>query len=236
MKQSIPTSFKYLDIVVVVFIATLIISNIGSTKIVGIGPITFDGGTILFPLAYILGDVLTEVYGFRYTRRVIWLGFIVLALTAGVLGLINILPAATGTEAGATAFATIAGFIPRIVLASLIAYIIGEFINTILLAKLKVRTNGKHYWARSLAASSVGELFDTLIFSTIAFAGTLPGGDFVRLIITVYLMKLGFELIAVGFTSRIVRILKRREASDPYDTFERFRVVGGLQSAETPKR
>jgi uncharacterized integral membrane protein (TIGR00697 family) len=217
MKQITPirTTYRYFDIVIAFFMATLIISNIGSTKIIGIGPFVFDGGTILFPLAYVLGDVLTEIYGLRRARRTIWIGFGVLVLMVTTLGIIQILPTTSAGGTQAAAYAEVAGFVPRIVLASITAYVIGEFINTTILARLKVRTQGRIYWLRSLGASSIGELVDTLIFSTIAFIGTMPSNDFVKLLGTVYGLKLVFELVAVGFSSYVVRWLKRNETVIP---------------------
>lgn len=216
---------RYYDIVLTVFIATLIVSNIGSTKIIGIGPFTFDGGTIMFPLAYIIGDILTEVYGFRCARRAIWLGAGTLILMTAVLGAIQALPAASSWTNEA-AYNTIVGFVPRIVGASMAAYIIGEFTNTIFLSKLKVRTNGRKYWLRSLAASSLGEAIDTVTFSTIAFAGTMPNNDLFHLILTVYGMKLIFEAIAVPFSAAIVRRMKREEGVDVFDTNISYKLVG----------
>ena len=220
--------FRYFDIVVALFIATLIVSNIGSTKIIGAGPFVFDGGTILFPLAYVIGDILTEVYGFRYARRVIWLGFGILLLMTGVLALISVLPAASGTATQAAAYTKVVGFVPRIVLASITAYIVGEFTNTMLIAKLKIRTRGRLYWLRSLGSSSIGELVDTLIFSTIAFIGTMPASDFIRLLYTVYGMKLIFELLAVSVSSYVVKAMKRTEQMDVFDTGIRFAWIGSL--------
>ena len=217
-KNTTSTRFKYLDVISVLFVATLIISNIGSTKIIGIGPIVFDGGTILFPLAYILGDVLTEVYGFRKARRVILMGLGVLLLSSIIFTIIQYLPAASGLEDQAVAYERIAGFIPRIVGASILAYVIGEFVNAFILAKLKVKTAGKKFWLRSISSSAAGQLLDTIIFSVIAFWGTLPNKDLFTLIVTVYVLKIIFELLVLPITYAVVGYLKRAEESDVYET------------------
>lgn len=219
-------SFRFFDVVVVLFVATLLISNIGSTKIVGFGSVIFDGGTILFPVAYILGDVLTEVYGFRYARRVIWAGFAALVLMSLTLAIIQFLPAAPGLEDQADAYARIAGFVPRIVGASMIAYLAGSFTNALVLAKLKVKTKGKYFWFRSLASSVVGELIDTLIFSVVAFGGTMPNGDLLKLIATVYLLKITVEAAILPITERIVRLLKTKENVDIFDKPEVLKIIG----------
>jgi uncharacterized integral membrane protein (TIGR00697 family) len=224
-------AFRYYDVILVIFIATLIISNIGSTKIIGIGPFTFDGGTIMFPLAYVIGDILTEVYGFKLARRAIWLGFVTLVLMTLVLGAIQLLPASPSWT-NQEAFNTIVGFVPRIVGASITAYLIGEFTNTIFLSKLKVRTKGRFYWLRSLAASSTGEAIDTVTFSTIAFAGTMPNNDLLHLILTVYGMKLFFEVLAVPFSAMLVRRMKREENSDVYDTNISYSPVGQIRATK----
>jgi len=217
-KNTTSTRFKYLDVISVLFVATLIISNIGSTKIIGIGPFVFDGGTILFPLAYILGDVLTEVYGFRKARRVILMGLGVLLLSSIIFTIIQYLPAASGLEDQAVAYERIAGFIPRIVGASILAYVIGEFVNAFILAKLKVKTAGKKFWLRSISSSAAGQLLDTIIFSVIAFWGTLPNKDLFTLIVTVYVLKIIFELLVLPITYAVVGYLKRAEESDVYET------------------
>ncbi len=214
--------FRFFDLIAVVFVLTLVISNIGSTKIVGIGPFIFDAGTILFPLAYILGDAITEVYGFPRARRVIWIGFASLLFMAAILAIIQVLPAAPGWE-GQEAYEQIIGFVPRIVGASMLAYLIGEMVNSILLAKLKVYTKGKFYWLRSFASSVGGQLLDTVIFSLVAFAGTMPGRDLWVLIFTVYGMKLLFEVALLPLNYWLVSMLKKKENIDVFD--DRIRIL-----------
>ena len=204
--------FRYFDAVVVLFIATLLISNVGSTKVVGIGPVVFDGGTVLFPIAYIVGDILTEVYGFRQARRVIWFGFGALVLMSATLAAVQYLPAANGWD-GQAAYERIAGFVPRLVGASIVAYLFGEFTNAVVLERMRRRFGEQRFWVRSIVSSLAGELLDTVIFSTIAFYGVIPGRQLIQLIVTVYLIKIGFELAVLPVTSRAVRILKRRETA-----------------------
>ncbi|MDB5185695.1 MAG: hypothetical protein JWL85_218 [Candidatus Saccharibacteria bacterium] len=208
--------YRFFDVLIILFVVTLIVSNIGSTKIVEIGRLVFDGGTILFPLAYILGDAITEVYGFRKARRVIWLGFGALLMMVVTLGAIQYMPAATGWD-GQVAYERIAGVVPRIALASMAAYLVGEFVNSILLAKLKVSMKGKRFWLRSLGSSVVGQGLDTVIFSLIAFAGTMPNNVLISLMVTVYVMKLVFEVVALPVTYWLVAKLKKHEGIDVYE-------------------
>src|SRR3712207_6657949 len=146
-------SYRYLELITGLFVAVLLISNVASTKFVQLGPFTFDGGTLLFPLSYIFGDILTEVYGYARSRKVIWTGFAAALLMSLTFGLVAVLPASGGTEAYAEAFGLLLGLVPRIVIASLIAYLAGEFANSITLARIKVATGGRFLWARALAST-----------------------------------------------------------------------------------
>ena len=198
------------------FVAVLLISNIASAKIVKLGPLTFDGGTLLFPISYIFGDILTEVYGYRRSRRVIWIGFFSAALMALTLSVVGWLPPAERWEHQA-AYQTILGTIPRIVLGSLVAYWAGEFSNSYTLARLKLVTQGRWLWTRTIGSTVVGEGVDTLLFVTIAFAGTMPAGQWRDLIISNYLFKTGLEVVMTPVTYQVVSFLKRAEAEDFYD-------------------
>jgi uncharacterized integral membrane protein (TIGR00697 family) len=149
----------------------------------------------------------------------------------GILGIIQALPAAPGWG-NASAFNTIVGFVPRIVGASIIAYLIGEFINTIFLSKLKVKTKGKFYGLRSFATTSVGEAIDTVTFSLIAFAGTMPGKDLVGLMLTVYCLKLIIEAIAIPFSTALVRRMKKQEGVDVYDTDTNYSPLAQLDTTK----
>lgn len=153
-------SFKFFDLIMAFFVAVLIVSNVASTKIVSIGPLVFDGGTLLFPLAYIFGDVLTEVYGYKRSRKVIWTGFFCVAIASLYFALVGWLPAAIGWS-NAEAYNAVLGFVPRIFLASLIAYWAGEFSNSFVLAKMKVWTKKKHLWARTIGSTIIGEGIDS---------------------------------------------------------------------------
>ena len=168
------------------FVAIMMISNVASSKILVLGPFTFDGGTLLFPFSYIFGDVLTEVYGYSRSRRVIWAGFAANLLMAAVFALVGALPPAEGWDYQ-EAYETILSMTPRIVAGSLIAYFAGEFSNSWVLAKMKVLTKGRWLWSRTIASTLVGEGIDTLLFVLIAFYGTFPSGLLGAIIISNYL-------------------------------------------------
>ncbi len=209
-------SFRYLDLITASFVAVLIISNLASTKIVALWPFEFDGGTLLFPLAYLFGDLLTEVYGYRRSRRVIWIGFVWLLVTAAVLSLIDALPPAQGYE-GSEAFHAIMGQTPRLVAGSLLGYLCGEFLNSWLLARLKVLTAGRHLWLRTIGSTVAGQLVDTAIFLAIAFWGVLPSGLLAAVFLSNYIFKVGIEALLTPLTYQVVARLKREEGSDYYD-------------------
>jgi uncharacterized integral membrane protein (TIGR00697 family) len=221
-------SYRHLDLITALFVAVLIISNLASTKIVSFGslgfgdwsfPLAFDAGTLLFPLAYIFGDVLTEVYGYARSRRVIWLGFISAILLTGMLTLVTWLPPATEWT-NQIAFTSILGQMPRIVAASLIAYLIGEFTNSYILAKLKIWTDGKKLWLRTIGSTLVGEGLDTTIFCLIAFYGSTE--LLITIIISNYVFKVGIEVLATPFTYAAVAYLKKAEEVDHYDRTTNF--------------
>ena len=213
--------YKYLDLITALFVAVLLISNVASSKILDLGPFTFDGGTLLFPISYIFGDILTEVYGYRRSRRVIWIGFACAGLMAGVLALVGALPPAEGWE-NQEAYEAILGTTPRIVLASLIAYFAGEFSNSYTLAKMKILTRGRWLWTRTIGSTLVGEGVDTVAFVSIAFAGTLPWPLFWSIIVSNYLFKVGMEAVMTPVTYRITSFLKQAEHADVYDTDTNF--------------
>jgi queuosine precursor transporter len=219
--KSLPTYFRYLDIITALFVAVLLISNIVSTKITAIGWLTFDGGTLLFPLAYIFGDVLTEVYGYKKARRVIWIGLVCNLLLAGIVMLVGVLPAASDWT-NQTAYDTILGLTPRIVLGSIIAYFAGEFSNSFVMAKMKVFSKGKNLWMRTIGSTLVGELLDTLLFITIAFYGALPMDLLISIAVSNYIFKVGVEVLFTPFTYIAVNFLKKAEHEDYYDTKTNF--------------
>ena len=223
------SSFKYLDVVAAFFVTVLVVSNVASSaKIVDLGfslfsvPLAFDGGTLLFPFAYVLGDVLTEVYGFKTARRVIWTGFAALTLTALVFFVLGALPPDAfweETTGGDAAYNAILGGISSggIVLASLAAYLAGEFSNAAILWKLKIKMKGRLLFVRTIGSTLVGELLDTLIFVLIASAAGVFGWElFWSLVITNYILKCGIEVLMTPFTYRASSFLKQKEGIDIY--------------------
>jgi queuosine precursor transporter len=226
---NLPHGLRYYDVIVGMFVAVLLISNISATKLVGFGIFPFDGGTLLFPLSYIFGDILTEVYGFARARRVIWLGFLANALAAVTFLVVGRLPAA-GIWENQAAYDAILGFVPRIVLASFVAYLAGEFSNSVILAKMKVKTKGRWLWTRTIGSTMVGEGVDTLIFVTVAFLGVVPTRELWLMIAFNYVFKCGIEILFTPVTYLVVGKLKRAEGVDVYDTktkFNPFRMAAG---------
>ncbi len=215
------TSYRYFDVLVAMFVAVLLISNIASTKILILWKFTFDGGTILFPLSYIFGDILTEVYGFKKSRKVIWLGFFSAFLMSLVLFIVQILPPAAEWP-NQKAFETVLGFVPRIVLGSLIAYFLGEFSNSITLSIIKIRTKGRFLWIRTIFSTIIGEGIDTIAFCMIAFYGTIPGRLLWTVILSNYIFKCGVEIVFTPVTYKIVYFLKRKEKVDVFDYGVRY--------------
>ncbi|GAB4139368.1 MAG: queuosine precursor transporter [Cyanobacteria bacterium J069] len=214
-------AFKHLDTITALFVAVLLISNIASSKILTLGPFTFDGGTILFPLSYIFGDILTEVYGYGRSRRVIWLGFVAALVMATTLAIVGALPPAADWS-NQSAYEAILGQTPRIVAASLIAYLAGEFSNSLILAKLKVRTAGRWLWLRTISSTLIGQLLDTGLFVLIAFAGMVPNSLLVPLILSNYVFKCGVEILFTPATYAITGWLKQEEQEDFYDRHTDF--------------
>lgn len=217
-------NYQYLDLTTSLFAVVLIVSNVASTKVVQLGAFTFDGGTLLFPLAYIFGDVLTEVYGYKRSRRVIWTGFFMLLLASVTFGVVNALPAPAdpASQTGAQAFSAILGLIPRIVLGSLLAYVVGEFVNSYILAKLKVATNGRWLALRTIGSTLVAQGLDTAIFLLIAFYGIWDNSLLWTVFVSNYIFKVGVEVLFTPFTYALVGYLKKAENEDYYDRDTRF--------------
>jgi hypothetical protein len=214
-------NYKYLGTISVFFVSVLLISNVASTKIVDLKWFTFDGGTLLFPLSYIFGDILTEVYGYKNSRSVIWLGFFMALLMSIIFIIVGKLPSASGWNNQA-AYDAILGLTPRIVCASLIAYFFGEFSNSFVLAKMKIWTKGKWLWTRTIGSTIVGEFVDSTIFIIIAFSGILPGSLLLTLIISNYLFKTAVEILFTPLTYKVVKFLKTKESEDYYDIDTNF--------------
>ncbi len=227
-------SYRYFDIIFGVFIAVLLISNIASSaKIVDFGfgifgiPMAFDAGTILFPIGYVFGDILTEVYGYQRSRRVIWTGFFSLILAALAFLVISRLPGESTWQgyAGDAAYQSILGGMSSggIVFASLAGFWLGEFSNSFILAKMKVWMNGRRLWARTIGSTLVGEMMDTVIFVIVASAfGVFPWSLFLTLTLTNYLFKVAVEVLMTPITYWIVHALKRAENEDYYDRDTNF--------------
>jgi queuosine precursor transporter len=211
-----PKSFKYFDLILGVFVAILLISNVASTKILTLWKFTFDGGTILFPLSYIFGDVLTEVYGYKRSRRVIWTGFFGALLMTLVLYVVQILPPAADWP-NQQAYESLIGFVPRIVMGSLVAYFAGEFSNSYILSRMKILTKGRFLWTRTIGSTLIGEGIDTLLFCTIAFYGAMPDSLLIAVIVSNYIFKCSVEILFTPLTYVFVGFLKRKEHEDHYD-------------------
>ncbi|MBP8819730.1 MAG: queuosine precursor transporter [Syntrophomonadaceae bacterium] len=208
---------SYLFVIIACFFVTsLLLSNIIAGKLITIGAMILPGAVILFPLAYIFGDILTEVYGYKRARMVIWTGFACNILMVGVFMLVMAIPSPSFFEAEG-AFATVLGMTPRIVLASLIAYLVGEFSNAAILSRMKILTRGKWLWTRTVGSTLVGEGLDTIIFITICFIGTVPNAVLMQMVLYQYLFKVAFEFLATPLTYAVVGWLKRTEGVDTYD-------------------
>lgn len=214
-------NYKIYPTLTALFVAVLIISNIASTKLTQFGSFVLDAGTILFPLSYIFGDVLTEVYGYAKTRRVIWTGFFCSILASSVFFLVQYLPSANdwGNQA---AYESILGLVPRIVFASVIAYLVGSFVNSYVISKVKIYTKGKKMWARFIASTICGQFFDTMIFVLIAFAGIVPNSVLLALIISNYVFKVLVEILLLPLTYKLVKYIKRVEGVDYFDESTNF--------------
>jgi uncharacterized integral membrane protein (TIGR00697 family) len=207
-------------VIAAVFITCLITANIIAVKLISIGGLILPAAIIIFPLSYIFGDILTEVYGFRAARKVIWLGFLCNLIVVLAIWIGGLLPAAPFWEGKQAAYDTILGYVPRVLLASFVAYLIGEFANSFVLAKMKIKTKGRWLWTRTIGSTIVGQGLDSAIFITIAFAGT---PEFVAIsIVHLWLVKTGYETVATPFTYAVVNYLKKKESIDTYDYDTRF--------------
>lgn len=207
--------------IVAVFVSCLITANIIAVKLISIFGFILPAAVIIFPISYIIGDVLTEVYGYRRARQVIWLGFIcnliaVLAIWAG-----GLLPSAD-FWAGQPAYEQILGFTPRLLAASFIAYLAGEFSNSYVLAKMKIATGGRWLWMRTIGSTIIGQGLDSLIFISLAFWGTIPNAGLLSAISTQWLFKSSYEVIATPLTYWVVNFIKRKEGVDTFDNETNF--------------
>jgi len=206
-------SYRFV-VIAAIFVTCLITANIIAVK-----PISFGGlpaAIVIFPISYIFGDILTEVYGYRQARRVIWLGFFCNLLMVIAIWIGQLLPPAPVWQ-GQEAYESILGFTPRILLASFLAYVVGEFSNSFVLAKMKIATRGRWLWSRTIGSTLVGQGFDAAIFITIVYIGRFNLSFIGMAILIHWLVKTGYEAVATPFTYAVVNFLKRKEAIDTYD-------------------
>jgi uncharacterized integral membrane protein (TIGR00697 family) len=211
-----PKNFKYYDLLVSAFVAVLLVSNLVAPKFIEWGPFLFSGAQLLFPVTYIFGDIFTEVYGYAGSRRAIWNGFFASLLLTGISSLIVALPPAPEWK-NQQAYEIVLGVMPRIVAASLIAYWAGEFANSLVMARMKVMTQGKHLWMRTIGSTVVGQGVDTILVITIIFAGTVPLATMLKLMVSGYGGKVIYEALATPVTYAVVNWLKRVEGVDIMD-------------------
>lgn len=209
-----PVRRGHYDTIVVLFVSFLLLSNIGATKLIELQvferSLIFDGGALLFPLTYILGDVLAEVYGFKAARKAIILGMIVSILASAVFYLVQIAPPAADYENQA-AFEAVLGFVPRIVAASVAAYAVGQLLNAWVLVKIKKKYGERNLWVRLIGSTIVGTAADTAIFCVVAWAGVMPISTILNLMIVGYFYKVAVELILLPITYRVVALVKNSE-------------------------
>lgn len=215
------TQYKYLDALTTAFVVILLVSNLVAQKVCQIGPFAVSGAILLFPVTYIFGDVFTEVYGFAASRRAIWLGFFGTALLY-LMGTLTIaLPPAPEWH-NQHAFAAVFGFIPRILAASLVAFWAGEFANSYTMARLKLLTEGRMLWTRTIGSTVIGQAVDTTIVVLLTYIGVVPLKTIGNMIATGYLLKVGYEVLATPLTYAVISWLKRAEGADAFDRHESF--------------
>lgn len=229
MNRSSPTrEFRYYDFVMAAYVCILLCSNlIGPSKVTSIhvpllGTWTFMAGVLFFPISYIFGDILTEVYGYGRDRRVVWAGFGALAFASFMSAVVVHLPPSEHSRANQAAIETIFGHTPRIISASILAFLCGTFVNSYVLAKMKIWTRGRWLWTRIVGSTLCGELVDSIIFYFVAFYGGMPLSELAGLMFTQYGLKSGWEILATPLTYRVVAFLKRAENEDYYDVDTNF--------------
>ena len=217
----------YFDFVMAAFVTVLLLSNVlGAGKVAvidlpGIGAWPFGAGILFFPISYVIGDILTEVYGFARARRCIWAGFAAMLFMAFMAWVVVALPPAASWT-GQAAYEQVFGQVPRIVFASILAFWAGEFVNSYVLARMKVWTEGRHLWTRTIGSTFVGQGVDSLIFYPLAFYGVWDNGTLLVVLLTQWALKVGWEVLLTPFTYAVVGWLKRREGIDVYDEGTNF--------------
>ncbi len=210
--------FRYFDYVMAAFVAILLLSNlIGASKLATLGGYTFGAGILFFPISYVIGDVLTEIYGYANARRCVWMGFAALAFMAFMSWAVVAMPAADGWG-GQAAYESVFGSTWRIVAASMIAFWAGEFVNSFVLAKMKILTQGKHLWSRTIGSTFFGQAIDSAIFYPIAFLGIWSNQQVLIVMVTNWLLKVVWEALLTPVTYLVVGWLKQREGVEVFDS------------------
>lgn len=216
-----PRYSTWFVLVVAIFVTCLITANITAVKLVSVFGFVLPAAIIIFPISYVFGDILTEVYGYGQARRVIWLGFFCNLIAVVAIWIAQVLPPASFWD-GQAAYVRILGYTPRLLIASFLAYLVGEFANSFVLAKMKIATKGRWLWTRTIGSTLVGEGLDSLVFMTLAFTGTIPPTALGSAIVTQWLVKSAYEAAVTPVTYIVVNFLKQREGMDVYDYDTRF--------------
>ena len=221
-------NYRYYDLILGAYVCVLLCANlIGPAKVTTIqvpifGPKTFVAGVIFFPISYFFGDVLTEVYGYARDRRVVWSGFAALLFASIMSQVVVYLPPADFWHDRQAAVEAVFGSTPRIIAASILAFWCGSFVNSFVLAKMKILTQGRWLWTRTIGSTLCGELVDTVLFTSVAFAGTLTRSELITVMTTQYVLKSGWEVLSTPITYKLVNFLKRAEGEDYYDRDTNF--------------
>jgi len=214
MKRMVSVPFMFMGII---FIVCLIVSNLLETKILMIGPVTTTAGLLLFPVSYIINDCISEVWGYKKARLVIWAGFAMNFMVVGVAQIAILLPAAPFWEGGGS-FNFVFGMTPRIVVASLCAFLVGSFLNAYIMSKMKISSGGRNFSLRAIVSTLAGEGADSVIFFPLAFGGLIPNDKLFIMVGTQAVLKSVYEIIVLPVTIRVVRYMKKIDGSDVYDT------------------
>jgi uncharacterized integral membrane protein (TIGR00697 family) len=223
-----PRQYRYYDFVMAAYVCVLLCSNLigpakeTSIEVPFVGTVTFLAGVLFFPISYIFGDILTEVYGYGRDRRVVWAGFAALAFASFMAAVVVHLPSSASSHDAQAAVEAVFGNTPRIVVASITAFLCGTFVNSYVLAKMKIFTQGRWLWTRIVGSTLCGELVDSVIFYFVAFYGRMPQSHLIAIMFTQYALKSGWEIVATPLTYRVVSFLKRAENEDYYDTDTNF--------------
>ncbi len=208
------------------FVTCLIVANVTAGRLVDFWGVVLPGAVLIFPISYIFGDVLTEVYGFKMSRLIIWIGLGANVFMALFFLLVNALPAPIWWQSQAKSYGLVLGLAPRAVLASITAYFMGEYLNSVIMSKMKILTKGKWLWTRTIGSTVIGEGADTLIFITVAFAGLMPLHNLLFLMVAQYIFKVTYEVVATPLTYLVVFKIKKIEGIDVYDHGERYNPIG----------